>query len=177
MPSLRLLALVALAAAIGPSVAAAEDCTLETSALRSYLDLRSPKIAKLVSTRRPDTRKPEGRRFEQTVQLTTGPTVTFSVYGCEHFGFSFSFRPVAGVTKSTPLRELARIAREQVSAVPIRTADQASLGGTAEDLSEEALAKATDMGGGSYSIPVGDASYDLRVPEPGVLEIAYDFAL
>jgi hypothetical protein len=170
VPRVRRLVLVALVA--GFSADAAFACTLETSAIRSYLDLRSPKIAKVVSTRRPDARK-----LEQTVKLASGTTVTFSVYGCEHFGYSFAFRPVPGVTSSTPLPELARIAREQLSSVPMREVNGVRLGDTAADLSEEAIAGATDMGGGSYAIPAGDAHYELSVPEPGVLEIAYDFAL
>jgi hypothetical protein len=51
------------------------------------------------------------------------------------------------------------------------------LGDTAQSLSDEAIAESTKMGEGSYSISVGDVSYTVSVPEPGVLEIEYDFAL
>jgi len=138
MPPHHLFVLVALAIAVSSGCAAAEDCTLSKDAVHSYLDLRSPKIAKVISTRRPDPQK-LGARFEQTVKLTSGKTVTFAVYGCEYLAWSLSFRALPGVTKSTPLRELARIAREQVASVPMQ---ELPLGDPAEALTEDVLAKA-----------------------------------
>jgi len=86
MPSARAFALALFSAAFGFGVEQAFSCALEPDKLRTHLDLRSPKIAQVVRTRRQVDNS--DRIFEQTVKLTSGRTVTFA--GCNHFGYSFT---------------------------------------------------------------------------------------
>jgi hypothetical protein len=182
MPSVRVFVLAIFSAAAGFSVAAMADgqdldCTLQQEALTSYLDLRSPRIAKVVRTRR------KGRGIEQTVRLASGTNVTFAVYGCAHLAYEFSCRPLAGVTKSTPLAALARTALEQLATVPILPSQRGSVTALQQALSSEtAIAEASNAegnGDGFYLIKLPDdfVNYTVSVPEAGVLQIEYDFPL
>ena len=97
---------------------------------------------------------PTGKGFpieelRRTVELVR---FSFGRCGCEYFAWSFSFRPIPGITSSTPLTELARIARDLVASVPTR---ELPLGPLAEALTEETLAKAHEMNDGVYGMSIG----------------------
>jgi len=97
--------------------------------------------------------------------------------------YEFSFRPLPGVTKSTPLAALARTALEQLATVPIVPEQRASVTELQQALSSEAAivdaSKSQGNGNGYYLITLPDdfANYTVSVPEPGVLRIEYDFPL
>lgn len=141
--------------------------------IRGYIDERSAKIARVVSSRFVNR-----RAYEQVVKLRSGVTVKVSVGGCDHFGIRFSFGRIAGLTRDTPPRELVRIARDSVGALPIRKADEVWLADLKTALAAQAAALDMQPLASGHTFACGEfKTCELIVPRPGVLEVSYSFAL
>lgn len=152
---------------------AAQGCTVGDEAAAASIDRRSPVVARVISSRRVS-----GPVHEEVVKLKNGQTLTLAVGGCDHFGVRLKVGPVAGLTRGVAPEVLVRIARDLVRDLPV----QASAGLWRDDIRSglDAQARALDVNPIEDGMAFACGEYktcELLVPQPGVLELGYLFAL
>ena len=92
--------------------AATEECLVDPKVLKPQFAAKLPKGFKLVSTQK------EKRQIKQVLSMPEGVEATVTVGGCEHLGFTISFKGPT-VTSKTVGAELIAITRHLLPLLPM----------------------------------------------------------
>lgn len=92
--------------------AANEECLIDPKVLKPQFAAKLPKGFKLVSTRK------DKRQIKQVLSMPEGVEATVTVGGCEHLGFTISFKGPT-VTSKTVGAELIAITRHLLPLLPM----------------------------------------------------------
>ncbi|MFO0598127.1 MAG: hypothetical protein U0228_22685 [Myxococcaceae bacterium] len=106
--------IVALAVAVLPSLASAEDCALELKSIKPQFAAKLPSGFKLVST------KKEKRQLTQVLKTPDGFEVTLTLGGCSHVAYSFGIKG-GTLTTRTVGSELVAVSKRVLPTLPMGT--------------------------------------------------------
>ncbi len=92
------------------------DCTLQSEAIKSQIDFKSPDIKTTLPAKR------EQQHLEEAVVLKNGMTFTYDVGGCAHYAFNFRWDNVPVDMEPDQFA----LAKKLLRSAPLREKDQGS---------------------------------------------------
>lgn len=148
-----------------------DDCTLERAAIKGKLDTAAPAVRKVIAS---STFDAERRQITETVELATGVKATYSMGGCHHVSYGYSWELPA--IEATDVRSYVTLARKLLGQTPLLSKEDI-LDST---LAQVEAAEPKQSGNDGWSLPCGDAHCELMVTRTGAtmkISLSYDFAM
>lgn len=147
-----------------------EDCGLQLEAL---VPVFNPKAAGIEVLSAPILKD---RTLSESIVMEEGIEATYTVGGCEHFGYTLTYKNVPGVTKEISTRDMISTAEDLLKKSPFTAEFDRSRSHWLLNLK---TAKKTPIAseGGFVAIECGDPDCGIRIPDQGQLEISFDFPL
>ena len=157
-----------LAVSTAANAKSSEGCILDLRKLTSHIDDSAGFIKTLQSP------KTEKRNLTHIVELSSGVKVEFSVGGCVHYGFSYTFSQLKEMP--TEKGKLFDFIRGQLRLLPLKDGKADSLERMVDVLQKASAVPENWQAPTELFSPFGDASAFLSLKK-GAFVISYDFPL